>query len=450
MSRESDAGLGAYRVQADDGPLFDAPRLAVPAHRVGAALLLALCLLCVLMLGWAWWARLDVVVLAPGRVVVSGYNRPVQATEPGTVVAVHVAEGQRVEAGQLLLSLDDSGLLAELNRLQAEARQLAEEAAARAANLACLQAASCEKPTASGAGTGPDGWRAARPMAQWETYRTTLAGLDREVAQRQALLAATRTRLTALTHTVALLNEESGALAALQARGMLPRLQWTARERERLAAVDALDTARGSLRAGEAELAVLAVRRRSTTAQFLERSLAEQAEAVGRQQTVGSELARVALRLAATRRHAPGAGRVQALAVQTPGAVVGAGSTLLEIVPDAAPRVVEALVTNRDVGMVRVGQAVVIKVDAYNFSRHGGLSGRVVRVAADAAEGPDHQWRYAVGITLDQPGLRIDGQLVPLAPGMTVSVEFALGQRRALDYLLDPLRRYRTEAAREP
>jgi len=449
VSRQLDAGLAGHTAQMREGPLPRMPPPVVLAPRQGAALLLALCLLCVLAAGWAWWARLDIVVTAPGRVVVSGYNRAVQATESGTLAAIHVTEGQQVAAGQLLLQFEDSALLAELTRLQTEARQLAAEQAVRAVNLACLQAAPCEHSAATG-DSGPIGLTAVRPLAQWETYRATLAALDREVVQRQTLLTATRARLAALTRSVALLNEESQALAALQSRGMVPRLQWTARERERLAAVDALDTARGTLRAGEAELGVLAARRRGTTAQFLERSVAEQAETAARQQTLGSELARAALRLAATRRHAPIAGRVQALAAQAPGAVVGAGSTLLEIVPDSAPRIVEALVANRDVGMVRVGQAVVVKADAYNFSRYGALSGRVVRVAADAAEGADHQWRFVVGITLDQPGLRIDGQLVPLAPGMTVSVEFTLGQRRALDYLLDPLRRYRDEAAREP
>jgi hemolysin D len=130
--------------------------------------------------------------------------------------------------------------------------------------------------------------------------------------------------------------------------------------------------------------------------------------------------------------------------------VVGAGATLLEIVPDAAPRMVEALVANRDIGAVRLGQAVAVKAEAYNFTRYGTVPGRVARLAADAAEGPDRQLRFNTGIALEAPGLMVDGQQVPFTPGMTVTVEFALGQRRALDFLLSPLRRYRAESAREP
>ena len=64
--------------------------LATPFSRGGRGALLAIVLLCVLALVWAWWARLDIVVQAPGRVVVAGHNRPVQTSEPATVVAVHV------------------------------------------------------------------------------------------------------------------------------------------------------------------------------------------------------------------------------------------------------------------------------------------------------------------------------------------------------------------------
>ena len=425
--------------------------LATPFSLGGRRALWAICLLCALVLAWAWWARLDIVVQAPGRVVVAGHNRAMQVSEPATVVAVHVIEGQRVAQRQLLLALDDSVLLADRHRLAAERQQLTGAQAARAAVLACSQRAACRLPVGLGVSSpDEDGDVVARFHAQWTAYQTALAGLEEEARQKRALLAASTARLPGLSRTAALLSEETAALAALQQRGMLPRVQWMARERERLAAVDALETARGSLQAGDAELATLAARRETVIAQFVERTLAEQLETDRRLHALASELARVDRSLAGTRLYAPVAGRVQGLVTQTPGGVVAAGVTLLEIVPDAAPRMVEALVGNRDIGLVRLGLPVVVKADAFNFTRYGTVAGRVARLAADAAEGPDRQLRFNTGIALDAPGLRIDGQEVPFTPGMTVTVEFALGQRRALDFLLGPLRRYRDESAREP
>jgi multidrug efflux pump subunit AcrA (membrane-fusion protein) len=123
---------------------------------------------------------------------------------------------------------------------------------------------------------------------------------------------------------------------------------------------------------------------------------------------------------------------------------------LLEIVPADVPLVIEALLGNDDAGRVQPGQEAVIKIDSFNYTRFGTLRGRVMRVSADAVGGAGEPLRFVAQVEL-RPGSV--GERVgpgPLRPGMSGQVEFQLGRRRAMDYVLGPLRRVVDESAREP
>src|SRR5262249_43356362 len=87
-----------------------------------------------------------------------------------------------------------------------------------------------------------------------------------------------------------------------------------------------------------------------------------------------------------TRLTAPVDGVVQQLAVTTIGQVVASGQALMTIVPEGAPLEVVALVLNKDIGFVKVGQKVVVKVESFPFTRYGTIDGTVIRVSPDAVD----------------------------------------------------------------
>ncbi len=135
---------------------------------------------------------------------------------------------------------------------------------------------------------------------------------------------------------------------------------------------------------------------------------------------------------------------------------------------------VEALVANLDIGFVKLGQSAVIKVDAFPFTRFGVLHGKVVKIAsaaiaeqeakralanataaANAAQAPStapgqaETFVFPVTVALDETAMKIDDAIIPLTPGMTVAVEIKTDSRRVIDYLLSPLAKIASEAARE-
>ena len=161
---------------------------------------------------------------------------------------------------------------------------------------------------------------------------------------------------------------------------------------------------------------------------------------------------------------APIDGTIQQLAVATVGQVVAIGQSLLTVVPLDAPIEVEAMIANKDTGFVEAGQPAIIKVEAFPITRYGTIAASVAKVSRDAVDerdatnlsdaanaakvqqGPSGQPSRTQNLVFPatvRPALKtinIDGKDVALTPGIAVTVEIKTGQRRAIDYLLSPLR----------
>jgi hemolysin D len=211
-----------------------------------------------------------------------------------------------------------------------------------------------------------------------------------------------------------------------------------------------------------------------TISQFIADNENKLAEASRKADEARQVLAKAEARLARTKLYAPIDGVVQQTAVTTVGQVVTTGQQLVVITPDKAKLQVEALVANLDIGFVKLGQPAVIKIDAFPFTRFGVLHGTVVKIApaavaeqdakralanataaANAAQTPatapgqPESFVFPVTIALDETAMNVDGAKIPLTPGMTATVEIKTDSRRVIDYLLSPLAKIASEAARE-
>ena len=147
---------------------------------------------------------------------------------------------------------------------------------------------------------------------------------------------------------------------------------------------------------------------------------------------------------------APVDGAVQQLSVHTIGGVVTPAQALLVVVPADSRLEIEAMVSNRDIGFIHVGQEVEIKVDAFNFTRYGLLHGTVLSISQDAitrdkpqdksadtaggatnatSEPKGQELVYAARVSLDRTQMQVDENIVNLSPGMAVTVEIKTGSR---------------------
>jgi hemolysin D len=230
----------------------------------------------------------------------------------------------------------------------------------------------------------------------------------------------------------------------------------------------------GQLIETDAALRELQSEKAKAVSQFIAENENKLAEASRKRDEMRAALAKALARLQQTRLTAPIDGVVQQTAVTTVGQVVTTGQQLAVITPSVGKLLVEALVPNLDIGFVKLGQRAVVKVDAFPFTRFGVLHGKVVKIASAAiqeeeakravanaaasanpaqtpatAPGQPESFVFPVTVALDETAMKIDDAVIPLTPGMTVTVEIKTDSRRVIDYLLSPLARIASEAARE-
>jgi hemolysin D len=135
--------------------------------------------------------------------------------------------------------------------------------------------------------------------------------------------------------------------------------------------------------------------------------------------------------------------------VTTLGEVVESGKPIVTLVPDGEELVVEALVLNKDMGFVKRGDSVVIKLEAYPFTRYGTLEGLVTEISPDAIVDEKRGLVFPARIEVTKKHLRVAKDRLSLSSGMSVSAEIVTGKRRVISYLWSPVAKTMSEAGRE-
>lgn len=425
--------------------------LETPANPAGRSLALVLAGLFCLAIGWAVLGRVDVVAVAPGRVVATEGNKLIQPFEIGVVRAIHVADGQRVAAGAALIELDPTDSEVDLGQLRQNRLDQALEAARLSAFIAGL---SGDAPRFDTTGLGAP----ERLIRLHETQlRSDLAAFD---AERASVLAE-RDRLRSVRSSAAaelakseeilpILQDRDASSAKLYDLGLTSRPQYQQIHASLIEATHELDIRRNKM--AEAETALTSIEKSLAflVADRLRHSTAALTEAETALTQIDLALHRAEARNARQVLRAPVAGTVQQLAVHTVGGVVQPAVPVMVIVPDNAALEVRASLQNKDMGRLVEGQPVEIKLDAFNFTRYGTLPGRLSTISQDAVETEALGLVYDARITLAATTIDVAGRPVALTPGMTVMAEVKTGTRRIIEFVLSPLQRYGSEAIREP
>jgi len=418
-----------------------------PASPVGRALIWSLCAFFTIAVAWSIVGKIDIVAVAQGKVVPQGRTKVVQPLEMGVVRAIHVQDGDHVKAGQPLIELDPTDAAADHERLD-------RERTARALDVARLDTLLGGGPAARPFAP-PEGdpllVEAARRLleSQWLERTAKLAALDGEIERRKGELRVAQTDVERFKATMPLLRDRSDSLAGLAAQGLTSRLRASEVQQQLIEAEKGLLTALDKQQQADAGLRSAEQQRQQTERESESTWRKERAEAIEKGAVAEQEILKARKRRDLQRLVSPIDGTVTNLAAWTVGGVVKPGDTILSVVPLSATPEIEAMVQNKDVGFVRAGQRVTVKLDAFPFTRYGTVDGAVSNVSRDANPDEKQGLIYPVRVRLDASTIDVDGKPVAIAPGMAVSAEIITGERRVIEYVLSPILRYRHESARE-
>lgn len=414
-----------------------------PPNPIGRAVIWAVVALVLAAIGWATFGHIDIVAVAPGKLVPSDRVKVIQPLAVGQVRAIHVRDGQAVKRGEVLIELDPTIAAAERDRLAGQLQE--QEAALERQRRFAEWLQHGRKP-----GAAPRSHLQSTLLAQqMAEHRANLAAIDQALERRRADALATTRLVEKGERTLPLITSRADSVTKLAGEGLVPKTAGLEIEQQRIEAEQDLGAQRANLQSIEAAINELAEQRSAAHLQA-QRSTSQALEEL--ESEVGAlrqELLKARTVTGQQSLTAPVDGVVQQLKVHTVGGVVTPAEELMVIVPDGQSLEVEALVLNRDIGFVSAGQTATIKVDAFPFTRYGVIAGDIVTVSKDAAADEKLGLIYPSRVRLAHARMRVDTRDIDLSPGMAVTVEIKTGQRRLIEYFLSPLVQAVGESARE-
>ena len=399
-------------------------------------ILISVAIVVAVFAAWAAFTQLTEIAHAPGEIIPSGQNKVLQHLDGGIVAEIPVEEHKLVQQGEVLLRMDGTQIKGELRQMETR--------------LAALNLRA-ERLAAFTEGRQPDfsAYEADYPdlvAGQREIHKNQVAALgsslsvlDRQVAQRNDRLAQLKKSLESAKQHQVLSGELSDMREDLASRHLVNRSVLLESQRAKVTADGEVNRIGEELNVTDQERAEVSSRRVDTINQTKRDALAEmgtvKAEAAEVEETINSLKARVE-RLVIT---APSRGYVQDIKVQTVGQVVQPGALLMQIVPDDAPLEAMIRIAPKDIGYVRVGQPVKLRVTTFDYARFGLARGSLKRVTASSIMGEDNKPYYRGWVKLDKPYVGDIPGRYPLQAGMAVDAEIITGEKTLMAYLAKPV-----------
>ena len=414
----------------------------------GQVLYILISIFVIIAISWATVAEIDEQVRAEGVIFTPSEVQYVQSRLPGSVVDINVSLGSKVNAGDVLFRLEDEDVTANFadNEIALNAARAAEiRLSAEADGLTQLRFPSDLMADAPEIVTKESSLFEMRN----EALRQRLLVLEESIETLNRMIVEKQAEHRISTARAALVGEEIALLAPLVKAGHEPRAMLLAAKSRHQEALGAAELALLSASAREADLDGKRREMDSTVAGFR----AAAGEALITEQTKAAQLWARQDALRGKVRHAdvraPLAGTVSAVHVKTVGAVVQAGTMLVEIVPGEAEYLVRAQILPQDIADVKVGQTARISLSAYDPSRYGVLMGTVRKVSTNTTQPENAMPFYETIIGIPDIAFTKSSETPVVTAGMPLQIDILGGKRTIMEYIMTPIQKSLATAFRE-
>lgn len=384
---------------------------------------------------WSAFTNINEVARTPGEVIPNGYQQVVQHLEGGIVGKINVVEGDLVEKDQLLLRLDGTGITEDLERaiakktsLEMQEERLRAYIEKRAPDFSRI--------------SGADEQLIRDQTSFFESMERTNEQ-DKQVVLEQ-IEQKKRSRISLAAELSTARKNRSISARLFESRKTLREKGYLSETRY-LEARQALNSIEGEIAVIESRLSVVDAEIKEFTNRLNSLSFAQNDRVNERLDIIIAERRQheEILRKLEEKSHrlavrAPVSGIVKGLAVNTVGAVVMPGETLMEIVPMDGDLVVQVKIPPQHIGHLKIGQAVKVKLSSYDFARYGLIDGSLQHISATTFSGEGGERYYQGRIHLHKNYVGTNAQNL-IFPGMTVMAEIITGEKTILQYLLKPI-----------
>ena len=414
--------------------------LRLTVHALGLALLLFVL--------WASFSEVERVVVASGRLVNPLPNIVVQPLETSIIQKIEVRVGQVVRQGQVLATLDPTFAQADEAQLRSRLQSLDTQTRGLNAEL-------------SGKSTVPSGkdadavLQAQLSRERQANYAAQLAKLEQNIARVASTIETNRRDQLVMAQRMKSLNEMEAMQETLMAQNFGARLQLLEARDRRLSAERELQLANNREHELRNELAALESEKTAFTKSWRQKTMEDLLNTARDRDGIKEQLQKADKRKQLVALVSPVDAVVLDMAKLSQGSVVQAAEQMFTLVPLGAALEAEVKIDALDIGYIKAGDVVHVKLDAFPFQKHGALDGQVRTISEDAfrrdsgAPGALDAY-YLSRIAYGDSKLKKMPDKARLLPGMTLSAEIVVGKRSVMSYLIWPLTKAMDESIREP
>lgn len=426
-------------------PDADALEKAPHPTKVSATVYLLVALV-VAAIVWASVFEVDQIVTARGKLVTAQPNIVLQPLETAQISQLNVQPGQVVKKGQVLAVLDPTFITADLTQAQDRLKSLNAEVGRMEQELT-------GRPT--GGGQNED----ERLQAQLHTerlasYQARLLQLDANIDRIQASMVTNQHEAQSLAERVASLREIEAMNEKLTQQQFQSSMRLLESRQQRQEVERDLVAARSRSTELNKQLAEARAERDAFQREWRQKTTEALVAARRERDNVAEQVKKAERRSSLIELTAPVDAVVQEVAARSKGSIIREAEPLVTLVPVGEALQAEVEISAKDVGYVKLNDPVRLKIDAFPFQKHGLIKGSLDKLGQDAftrTENNTESGAYYLGrAALQHNELRNLPRNAPLVPGMTLSAEIVVGQRTVMSYVMYPVIRGLTEAAREP
>ena len=398
---------------------------------------------------WAKHTQLDLITRGEGRLIAEGQNKLVQAPDGGIVTKIFVNEGDIVSNNQLLAVINSTAAEGSLKEIKAKKNSLL-------AKLVRLDA-ELKNSTKNQLAKSLDGFaenvresQLALFLANRSNLRSLLFSIESERDQLEKSLATIKEQLSGAKELLILVNEENKELSPLIKAGALGASEKFRLKRERAQVTSEIHVLEAKVLETDAGYLKLEAEIEALQSGYERNIFEERATYVNELSEIDTRIPLLEQKLKQTEIRSPSDGIINSLPVSDEETVIKTGEIIAEIVPSADDLIVEAFIDPKDIAKIEVGQKARVSLTAYDAAKYGYLTGRLLKVSADAVYREEKQsYMYAIEVELIDNLIDSIGDTVPLNPGMIAQVDIIRGQQTVLEYFWQPIAKLKDDAFRQ-
>ncbi|MEG1603900.1 MAG: HlyD family type I secretion periplasmic adaptor subunit [Cloacibacillus sp.] len=416
-----------------------------PPSPIGRMIVWIVVLFFIIALAWSYLGHVDEVAVASGKVIPSGHTKVVQAEDKGIVRKIHVSDGFKVKAGDVLIELDTVLTAADMDRYRKE-RDFFKLDLAR---LYSEKDGTYLSPPTDINLKEEAFLQQELTLSRRREFSARSSALKQQILAAKANLENSTKQYEKYYSMLPIASEQMKRTKELVSDGTITLFEHQKYVQQEIEVRQNMLSQRADVERNRHIVQEAEMELKRVVDEWYTEINSRIVENERQLKAVEEELVKAEEKHRLSRIVSPINGTVQQLSVHTEGAVVQPAQALMLIVPDNAGVEFEVWLENKDIGFVFTGQAAEVKVDTFGFQRYGTLEATVKTVANDAKDDEKRGLIYQVYLISSRDSYLIDGREAPLLPGMSVTGEIKIKQKRIIEYFLDTFRRYTNEGLRE-